>query len=114
MSYAANGITAYTLLPMGTKKPGDFRRTHLQQILRELRVSACLNQVELAARLGADQSSVSRFERGERRLDLIELADICASCDSSLRALIGKFEIRGDRTLESAAEPIEPSPAAHK
>jgi DNA-binding transcriptional regulator YiaG len=111
---AAYVITAYTLPPMGAKKSMDLRRTHLQQILREMRVTAGLNQVDLAARLGTDQSFVSRFERGERRLDLVELADICASCETSLRALVSRFEIKKSGTAESVTQPDKTSPSAHK
>lgn len=99
---------------MGAKKSMDLRRTHLQQILREMRVTAGLNQVDLAARLGTDQSFVSRFERGERRLDLVELADICASCETSLRALVSRFEIKKSGTAESVTQPDKTSPSAHK
>lgn len=77
-------------------------------------MTAGLNQVELAARLGTDQSFVSRFERGERRLDLIELADICTSCETSLGALVGRFEMKGSRTLESVVELEKIAPSGHK
>lgn len=35
-----------------------------------------LTQVEVAARLGKPQSYVSKYERGERRLDIIEFSDV--------------------------------------
>lgn len=37
------------------------------------RRQASLNQQELAARLGKPQSFVSEYERGQRRVDVIEL-----------------------------------------
>ena len=40
------------------------------------RKSAELTQQELAERLGRPQSYVSKYERGERRLDVLELIDI--------------------------------------
>ena len=40
--------------------------------LIEAREAAGLTQVELAGRLGATQSFVSKCERGERRLDVVE------------------------------------------
>jgi transcriptional regulator with XRE-family HTH domain len=43
------------------------------RLLREARLNAGLSQVELAERLGEDQSFVSKCERGIRRLDVIEL-----------------------------------------
>lgn len=45
--------------------------------LVEARQTAGLNQVELAERLGRPQSFVSKFEKGERRIDVLELIAIC-------------------------------------
>ncbi len=41
-------------------------------LLIDLRKRAGLSQAELAKRLAKPQSFVSKFERGERRLDVIE------------------------------------------
>lgn len=43
--------------------------------LIEAREAAGLTQVELAARLGATQSFVSKCERGERRIDVVEFVE---------------------------------------
>lgn len=45
----------------------------LLRVLVSARRDAGLRQVDLAARLGKPQSFVSKIERGERRLDVIEL-----------------------------------------
>ena len=47
------------------------------KVLREARESAGVTQTELAARLGESQSFVSKCERGERRLDVIDLIRFC-------------------------------------
>lgn len=47
----------------------------LLRMLRELRESRGLRQSDLAEMLGRSQATVSNVERGERRLDLIELRD---------------------------------------
>ncbi len=47
--------------------------------LREVRLEAGLKQAELAKRLGKPQSFVSKYESGERRLDLLDLEDVCAA-----------------------------------
>ena len=42
-------------------------------LLRDIRQDVRLRQADLADRLGRDQATVSKVERGERRLDVIEL-----------------------------------------
>jgi transcriptional regulator with XRE-family HTH domain len=44
--------------------------------LTEARKSANMTQAQLAKRLGRPQSFVSKYERGERRLDVIEFAEV--------------------------------------
>lgn len=59
--------------------------------LVEARHTAGLTQVELANALGKPQSFVSKIERGERRIDLVEfcaLADAMGVDRSSLFAAI--------------------------
>ncbi|MBF0380536.1 MAG: helix-turn-helix transcriptional regulator [Magnetococcales bacterium] len=64
----------------------------LQSLLREIRKEAGLRQVELAKKLGKPQSFVSKYESGERRLDLIELHKICKATNFSLVDLAKRFE----------------------
>jgi len=45
-------------------------------LLVEAREKAGLTQVEVAARLGKPQSYVSKYERGERRLDFTEFVEL--------------------------------------
>lgn len=71
---------------------------HLVVVLRELRERAGLRQVEVAHRLDRPQSFVSKYEAGERRLDLVELREICAVLGVSLAELVDTFE----RTLKKA------------
>ncbi len=47
------------------------------RLLRGARKQAGVTQEELAARLGETQSFVSKCERGERRLDLVEVWAFC-------------------------------------
>ncbi|MEH2450108.1 helix-turn-helix domain-containing protein [Nostoc sp.] len=47
-----------------------------RQLLIEARKAAKLTQAELSAKLELPQSYVSKYERGERRLDLIEFLQV--------------------------------------
>ncbi len=49
-------------------------------------------QVDLAKRLKVPQSFVSKYESGERRLDLLELEQVCTALDTSLATFISRFE----------------------
>ncbi|NIA21208.1 MAG: helix-turn-helix domain-containing protein [Anaerolineaceae bacterium] len=67
-------------------------RQALQAILRAARAEARLRQADLAARLGRPQSFVSKYESGERRLDLIDLQAICNALKFPLSELVRRFE----------------------
>ncbi len=64
----------------------------LIKLLREMRQEAGLTQTQLAAKLGVLQAEVSNWERGEKRLDLIELCHIVDALDVPLRDFISRFE----------------------
>ncbi len=53
-------------------------------LLRELRSNNGLTQAEVATRLGKPQSYVSKYESGERRLDVAELMAVCVALDTTL------------------------------
>lgn len=72
-------------------RPGD-SEAHLRALLRQLRKQAGLRQEDLAKRLGRPQSYVSKYESGERRLDLIELKEIAAGLDIALLEIVRLFE----------------------
>ena len=61
-------------------------------LLREIRLEAGLRQVELAHRLDQPQSFVSKYESGERRLDLLQLRQICEAVGISLQEFVKRFE----------------------
>lgn len=64
----------------------------LRSLVRELRVEAGLRQVDMARALGKPQAFVSYYESGARRLDLLELRQICKILGLSLIDFVGKFE----------------------
>jgi transcriptional regulator with XRE-family HTH domain len=67
-------------------------RRMLRELLRKARVDAGLRQEEIARRLGQPQSFVSKYESGERQLDLAELRDICEVIGLSLHEVVRKLE----------------------
>ena len=68
----------------------DSRRLSLR--LRELRQAAGLSQVELAKRLDVSQSFVTKYENGDRRLDLFQLRAVCAALGVRLSELVAEFD----------------------
>jgi transcriptional regulator with XRE-family HTH domain len=61
-------------------------------LLRQLRTEAGLRQIDMAKALGKPQAFVSYYESGARRLDLLELRQICGILGISLIDLVRKFE----------------------
>jgi transcriptional regulator with XRE-family HTH domain len=64
----------------------------LLRLLKEARRKAGFTQIELAKKLNQSQSFVSKFERGDRRIDLVQLRTICQLCGVNLRDFIDQFE----------------------
>lgn len=60
---------------------GDYQ--NLLDLLRAMREEAGVTQSDLGARLQNTQTFVSKVERGERRIDLVEFVEICEAlgCD---------------------------------
>lgn len=57
------------------------RGFELRQRLRAAREEAGITQNDLAAKLDKPQSFVSKYETGERRLDVIEFVDVCQALE---------------------------------
>lgn len=56
----------------------------LRTLLRDLRIRRGMRQEDLAAQLGVMQNFMSNVERGVRRIDVIELRDICLALGTDL------------------------------
>jgi len=65
----------------------------LQSLLRQLRVEAGLKQEEVASRLERPQSFVSKYETGERRLDVLELREVCRAMGLTLPEFVQRLEM---------------------
>lgn len=64
----------------------------LVDYLRQARQDAGVTQTDLASLLGTPQSYVSKYERLERRLDVIELRAICQALGLDLLKFLASFE----------------------
>lgn len=64
-------------------------RRILGDLLRQSREAAGLTQQEAAARIGLTQSAISRYERGERGIDLAELRILLRCYGKSLGDFLG-------------------------
>ena len=78
----------------------DPRYVQLRRLLADLRVKKGLTQTEVARRLGKTQSYVSKYENVERRLDVVECADIAAAFEMSVEQLLRRIarEVDLDRS----------------
>lgn len=63
-----------------------------RSLLRETRTAAGLTQVDLASRIRRPQSFIAKIEAGERRLDVIELRQVCQAMGITLPAFVDKLE----------------------
>ena len=75
------------------------RQQILLRLLREARQDAGLLQQDVAEALDRPQSFVSKYESGERRLDILELRDVCQALGLSL----GEFVKQLEKQLEKSA-----------
>lgn len=66
--------------------------TALVGLLREVRQSSGITQEQIAEKLGTKQSLVSKVERGERRLDVIELRRWVLALGVSFPKFLARFE----------------------
>ena len=75
-------------------KTWDEDREKLRELLKELRKKEALTQVELSQALGKPQSYVSKYETGERKLDYVEVMDICEALGVSMKRFNSLYEKR--------------------
>lgn len=71
----------------------DSDHTRLRTELRKIRIEAGLSQERLAKLLGTKQVFISKYERGERNLDFIEVLRICNACQINPDVLINRLAI---------------------
>ncbi len=67
--------------------------TTFLRLLKQVREDAGLTQADLAKRIKQTQTYVSKSERGERRVDLIEMRLICNALKLDFGSFIGKLDV---------------------
>jgi len=72
-------------MPRSRRSP---QRARLQDLLIAKRHALRLTQAELAVRLDRPQSFVSKYETGERRLDVIELIEVAEALGADPASLV--------------------------
>lgn len=76
-------------------KTWDEDREKLRELLKELRTDeAGMTQAELSRALGKPQSYVSKYETGERRLDYVEVNEICKALGVGMQRFSRLYEKR--------------------
>jgi transcriptional regulator with XRE-family HTH domain len=74
------------------KSPFTHEYKTLCRLLKAERENADVTQVELAKRLKETQSEISKFERGERRLDVVQLRRWCQALGVGLSDFVKSYE----------------------
>lgn len=64
----------------------------VRELLRQMRVEAGFKQSELSEALGKPQPYISAIETGNRRIDIVEIRDICAVLGSALADFVTALE----------------------
>lgn len=98
---ASFSIVLYARGFMGKSGPrlrGSGRKQQaLLALLRAVREEARMSQKELAEALGLEQTAVSKYEHGVRRLDLLELDNLCQIVGTPLEDFVRRYR----RAVES-------------
>jgi ribosome-binding protein aMBF1 (putative translation factor) len=76
-------------MPRSRQSP---RQMRLLELLIQARAEAGLTQAEVAQQLRRPQSFVSKYESGERRLDLVELIEVSEALNLPLVGLLEQIQ----------------------
>lgn len=71
--------------------PASLRYELFQKALADARQEKALTQSEVAALLRKPQSYVSKYESGERRLDVIEFLEVCEAMSVRPSSILKKI-----------------------
>jgi transcriptional regulator with XRE-family HTH domain len=73
-------------------------KQRLLELLRSIRQEAGVSQEDLARRLGRPQSFVSKYEMGERRIDVLELRLICQALGTGMTDFVKRLDAQLDES----------------
>ncbi|MFM6004902.1 MAG: helix-turn-helix domain-containing protein [Sphaerospermopsis kisseleviana] len=75
-----------------------FRQEYLKllELLKNNREKRGLSQAELGMLIGQDQTFVSKYETGIRRLDIIETWDICQALEINIHDLLRELGVKDE------------------
>jgi transcriptional regulator with XRE-family HTH domain len=65
---------------------------YFRSLLIAAREKKGLTQADVSARLARPQSFVSKYESGERRLDVVEFLEVCRALEAEPKTIIKKME----------------------
>ena len=68
-----------------------------QKALVAARLEKGLTQSDVAGRLGKPQSFVSKYETGERRLDVVEFLEVCDALAVTHQSILRQVRPRNDQ-----------------
>lgn len=78
--------------------------------LRKARVDAGITQTELAERVGNRQVFISKLERGDRRMDVVDLFEYCEEAEIDVLAFVRRLKA----SFEGSPKPRLGKLAIHK
>lgn len=87
---------------MKIRERGSPQHDELRQILIERRQRAKLSQRQLAERLGWDQKSISKIERGSKRVTLIEFMELADALQFDPAAAVTRLKRHRQRTASTS------------
>ncbi|RYG99325.1 MAG: XRE family transcriptional regulator [Alphaproteobacteria bacterium] len=74
-----------------SKSVNSIEYDRFRELLRSARISAGVSQADLAKALDQPQSVISKIERGERRIDVVEFVKVARVLDLDASQLIRDF-----------------------
>lgn len=77
---------------MSKRNPHNQQRLVFSQLLNQTRKERKITQVALSKKLGKPQSFVSKYENGERILDIVEIYQLCLALNIKFIDLMQRFD----------------------